>query len=62
MTPTGKILEEEWMGDEATYQKYLEEGRIYFPRGGDGMPRKKYYQCRFLASSSLENIMEHHLE
>ncbi len=44
VTPTGKILEEEWMGDEATYQKYLEEGRIYFPRGGDGMPRKKYYQ------------------
>lgn len=44
VTPTGKILEEEWMGDEATYQKYLQEGRIYFPRGGDGMPRKKYYR------------------
>lgn len=44
VTPTGKVLEEEWMGEEATYQKYLEEGRIYFPKGGDGMPRKKYYQ------------------
>ena len=44
VTPTGKILDEEWMGEEATYKKYLEEGRIYFPKGGDGMPRKKYYQ------------------
>lgn len=43
-TPTGRVLDEEWMGEEATYKKYLEEGRIYFPRGGDGMPRKKYYQ------------------
>ena len=44
VTPTGKILDEEWMGDESTYKKYLEEGRMYFPKGGDGMPRKKYYQ------------------
>jgi adenine-specific DNA-methyltransferase len=44
VTPTGKVLDEEWMGDEATYKKYLEEGRMYFPKGGDGMPRKKYYQ------------------
>lgn len=44
VTPTGKLLDEEWMGEEATYKKYLEEGRIYFPKGGDGMPRKKYYQ------------------
>ncbi len=44
VTPTGKALTEEWMGEESTYQKYLKEGRIYFPKGGDGMPRKKYYQ------------------
>ena len=44
ITPTGKVLDEEWMGDESTYNKYLAEGRIYFPKGGDGMPRKKYYQ------------------
>ena len=44
VTPTGKVLDEEWMGEEATYKKFLEEGRIYFPKGGDGMPRKKYYQ------------------
>lgn len=44
ITPTGKILDEEWMGDESTYKKYLNEGRMYFPKGGDGMPRKKYYE------------------
>ena len=44
VTPSGKVLDEEWMGEETTYRKYLEEGRIYFPKGGDGMPRKKYYQ------------------
>lgn len=44
VTPTGKILEEEWMGDESTYKKFLAEGRIYFPKGGDGTPRKKYYK------------------
>lgn len=44
ITPTGKVLQGEWMGEEKTYQKFLAEGRIYFPKGGDGMPRKKYYQ------------------
>lgn len=43
ITPTGKVLEGEWMGEEKTYKEYLKEGRIYFPKGGDGMPRKKYY-------------------
>lgn len=43
-TPNGKVLDGEWMGEEKTYLAYLEEGRIYFPKGGDGMPRKKYYQ------------------
>lgn len=43
-TPTGKILNEEWMGDEDTYNNFLNEGRMYFPNGGNGMPRKKYYK------------------
>ncbi len=43
-TPKGIILEEDWMGDETTYNDFLKEGRIYFPKNGDGMPRKKYYQ------------------
>lgn len=44
VAPNGNVLDGEWMGEEVTYKKYLEEGRIYFPKGGDGMPRKKYYQ------------------
>ena len=44
ISPNGTLLEGEWMGEEATYKKFLDEGRIYFPKGGDGMPRKKYYQ------------------
>lgn len=43
-TPSGKTIEGEWMGDENTYYCFLNEGRIYFPKNGDGMPRKKYYQ------------------
>lgn len=44
ITPTGKELDEEWMGEYNTYKTYLEEGRIYFPNNGDGTPRKKYYK------------------
>lgn len=43
-TPTGKILDEEWMGDENTFNELLADNRIIFPRGGDGMPRKKYFR------------------
>ena len=42
--PSGRVLEGDWMGEEKTYLRFLEEGRIYFPKNGDGMPRKKYYQ------------------
>ena len=43
-TPTGKKLDEEWMGDENNYKGLLNDGRILFPRKGDGYPRKKYYR------------------
>jgi len=43
-SPTGVIFEEEWMGDKDTFQEFLKEGRIYFTRNGDGLPRKKYYR------------------
>ena len=43
-TPTGKILTEEWMGEKKTYLELLKDNRIIFPRGGDGMPRKKYFK------------------
>jgi adenine-specific DNA-methyltransferase len=44
VTPTGRVLDEEWLGEEKTYKAYLAEGRMYFPKGGDGLPRKKYYK------------------
>ncbi len=42
--PNGQVMDGEWMGDENTYKKHLEEGRMYFPKNGSGSPRKKYYQ------------------
>ena len=44
VTPSGKVLDEEWMGEENTYKELLRKGKILFPRGGNGMPRKKYYK------------------
>ena len=44
VTPTGIVLDEEWMGEEATYRELLRDNRIVFPKGGDGMPRKKYFR------------------
>ena len=43
-TPTGKVYDEDWMGDETTYKELLADGRIQFPDNGNGSPRKKYYQ------------------
>jgi adenine-specific DNA-methyltransferase len=43
-TPNGVTLDEEWMGEETTYKELLADNRIIFPRGGDGMPRKKYFR------------------
>lgn len=43
-TPTGKVLFEEWMGEEKTYLELLADNRIIFPKNGNGMPRKKYFK------------------
>ena len=42
-SPTGRIFNEEWLGSEKTYKELLSDGRIFFPREGDGLPRKKFY-------------------
>jgi len=44
ISPSGKIFNEEWMGEEGTYKELFDKGRIIFPKKGDGMPRKKYYR------------------
>ncbi|HHF2866957.1 TPA: site-specific DNA-methyltransferase [Vibrio alginolyticus] len=43
-TPTGKMLDAEWMGEKSTFESLLKDDRIYFPNNGDGFPRKKYYK------------------
>jgi len=43
LTPTGRAYDEEWMGEKSTFEKLLADGRIVFPRSGDGAPRKKYF-------------------
>lgn len=42
--PSGEEVEGEWMGEKNTYLELLNQGRIIFPRGGEGLPRKKYYK------------------
>jgi adenine-specific DNA-methyltransferase len=44
VTPSGTVLDEEWMGDEDTYKSLLADNRIVFPKKGEGMPRKKYFK------------------
>ena len=43
-TPTGKKYDEDWMGEEDTFKSLVADGRIVFPDGGNGPPRKKYYK------------------
>lgn len=46
-TPTGKALSPPegrcWGATESVFNDYLEKGRVYFPKGGDGRPRIKMY-------------------
>ena len=41
--PTGDVMEETWLGSEATYEQLNAEDLIYFPSGGSGSPRKKFF-------------------
>ena len=42
--PSDRVVDEEWMGEEVTFKKLLEDDRIIFTSGGDGLPRKKYFK------------------
>ncbi len=44
VTPSGKVFEEEWLGEESTFNQLNADGRIVFPKDGNGSPRKKYYK------------------
>ena len=47
VTPTGQVLSpprgRSWYATEQTYLDLLADGRIWFPRGGDGSPRLKLF-------------------
>lgn len=43
-TPAGQVYTETWMGEKATFEKLLEDGRIIFTKNGSGLPRKKQFQ------------------
>lgn len=46
-TPSGRILKpprgRSWYATEATFKKLIEDGRIWFPKGGGGSPRLKLF-------------------
>lgn len=47
VTPTGQVLRpprgRSWYATEPTYRNLLADGRIWFPRGGEGSPRLKLF-------------------
>ena len=61
-TPTGKVYDEVWMGEEKTFHMLLNENRIIFPKNGNGSPRKKYYKLeREEEGQSATNWWNHDL-
>lgn len=44
VSPTGKTLTEEWMGEKSTFDDLVKDNRIVWPKNGDGLPRKKYFR------------------
>ncbi len=43
-TPGGTVLDEDWMGEQSTFNALLADNRIIFPNNGKGSPRKKYFK------------------
>ena len=43
VTPSGRIIEEEWRFKEDTYYELLNDNRLVFPKGGMGKPRYKLF-------------------
>jgi adenine-specific DNA-methyltransferase len=59
-SPAGVRFEETWMGDASTYRALLADGRIVFPNGGRGAPRKKYFRAeRALEGQCATNWWPH---
>ena len=55
VTPTGKAITEEWRFKRDTYDRLLSDGRIVFPRGGEGKPRYKLFLSEKVQEGQLAN-------
>ncbi len=42
-SPSGAELTEDWLGSPETYRSLVEDNRIYWPKAGEGLPRKKFF-------------------
>ena len=60
VTPKGVVYDEEWLGTQDTFESLLADGRIFFPKRGTGLPRKKYYEAeRFEEGQVAHNFWGH---
>ena len=58
--PTGVVYDEEWLGTLDTFESLLTDGRIFFPKRGSGLPRKKYYESeRYEEGQVAHNFWGH---
>jgi very-short-patch-repair endonuclease len=61
-SPTGRVFDEEWMGDETTYKELFKDKRIIFPKNGGGLPRKKYFRYEREEEGQCATNWWHHSE
>jgi len=61
-TPTGKVHDETWYGNEGTFKDLLDQKRVVFTDSGNGFPRIKIYLSEALESGqSAINFFTHDL-
>jgi adenine-specific DNA-methyltransferase len=59
-SPTGNVLDEMWLGSPETFDALTADGRIHWPKNGDGLPRKKFYLTeRDESGQSAHNFWGH---
>lgn len=55
VTPTGKVIEDEWRFKYETYKSLEDDNRLVFPKGGDGKPRYKLFLSEKLKDGVVPN-------
>lgn len=57
--PNGRVITAKWSCSEETFAQYVKEGRLYIPKGGEGMPRIKIYLSELpgmIPNTWLDNV------